>query len=233
MIVSWCQCPTYKDILKAYTTSSRSRAVTHPFRISPRLKPVRNVVPSFGWQASAEPTLARANLPLIRMMRSMISALGISTRLRPPVSLDLAAQERLRVSGAHSPRARWAGRGSSRPCAKPLIFSRTVARRQQRPQGVPFFDLGGYPSFDSSSTTIDGGNLVLLVLCCAFGLVWRSGQSFILFHSLAPISHVPPFLSIASVRLIFLYPRFLSLASVAYRMWWVYFSVTVFTYDDL
>lgn len=178
----------------------------YPFRISPRLKPktVKNVVPNFGCQASAEPTLARANLPLVRMMRLTISALGISTRLLLPASLDLAARERLRVSGAHSPRARWAGRGCSRLYAKRLIFSRTLAGRRRLPQGVPLFDLGGYPCFDSSSTT-NSNNLVLsfgnhgLLLRLGAPLVWSAvvGQSFYFYFSLAPILHMPPFLSMA------------------------------------
>ena len=194
----------------------------HLFRIGPRLKPktvktVKNVVPSFGRQASAKPTLARVNLPLVRMMRLTISALGISTRLLLPASLDLAAQERLRVSGAHSPRARWAGRRSSPLYAKPLIFSRMLARRRQVPQGVPFFDLGGYQALSTAVILFFWCSRSSSAASCAFGS--RTPLIFILFfHLLAPISHVPPFLSMTSVRLNFLYPRFLSFASVVYRL---------------
>jgi hypothetical protein len=143
--------------------------MTHRFRISPRLKPraVRGVVPSFGCQALAKRNLARANLLLIRMKRSTISALGISTRLLLLASQDLAPQERLRVSGAHSPRARWAGKRSSRLYAKRLIFSRTLAFRHKHP-AAPSFDLGSRPSLESS-TTINSSHLVLLVIivfCC-------------------------------------------------------------------
>ena len=164
------------------------------FKISLRLRPklVRNVVLSFGRQALAKCKLARANLLSARMKRSTISALGTSTRLLLLASLP---QERLRVSGAHSPRARWAGRGSSRLYARRLIFSRTLACRHQHP-AVPYFDLGSCPSFESS-TTINGSNLVLLVITVfctillrlGFGLRWSGRVSF--FHLLSSRTRLP------------------------------------------
>ena len=150
------------------------------FRIRPRLRPraVRNGVPNFGRQALVKHKLARANLLSARMKRSTTSAVGTSTRL---LLLDFASQERLRVSGAHSPRARWAGRRSSHLFARHLIFSRTLACRHQHP-AVPSFDLGSCPRFESP-TTINSSNLVLLVITvfCSvllrllvwFALVWR------------------------------------------------------------
>lgn len=170
------------------------------FRINPKLrpKPVRNVVPNFGRQALAKRRLARANLPLARMRRSTISAVGGSTRLLLLASLDRAPQERLRVSGAHSPRARWAGRRSSRLYAKRLIFSRPLACRHQHP-AVPFFDLDSCPSFESS-TTVNSNILVLLVttVFCSVLLRLRFALEGLIF-SPAPILHVPPFLSMAPV----------------------------------
>jgi hypothetical protein len=173
------------------------------FRISAMLRPkaVRNVVPSFGRLALAKRRLAKAKLLPVRTTWSTISAVGISTRPLLLAPLDLAPQERLLVSGAHSPRARWAGRRSSRLYAKRLIFSRALARRHQHP-AVRSFDLGSCPSFESS-TTIISSNLVLLVLrssapsCCAFGLVCAGPEGLI--YSPAPILHAPPFLSMASV----------------------------------
>lgn len=172
------------------------------FRIRPRLRPraVRNGVPNFGRQALVKHKLARANLLSARMKRSTTSAVGTSTRL---LLLDFASQERLRVSGAHSPRARWAGRRSSRLFARHLIFSRTLACRHQHP-AVPSFDLGSCPRFESP-TTINSSNLVLLVITvfCSvllrllvwFALVWRVSIVHLLS---ALISHSPPFLSMAS-----------------------------------
>ena len=178
------------------------------FRISPRLRPktVRNVVLSFGRQALAKRKLARANLPPARMKRSTISALGTSTRLLLLASLP---RGRLRVSGAHSPRARWAGRRSSRLYARRLIFSRTLACRHQHP-AVPYFDLGSCPSFESS-TTINGSNLVLsvitvfcsILLCLGFGLRWSGGSYFFIYSHLARASLL---VNGVCVRLGFLYP---------------------------
>jgi hypothetical protein len=186
------------------------------FRISAMLRPkaVRNVVPSFGRLALAKRRLAKAKLLPVRTTWSTISAVGISTRPLLLAPLDLAPQERLLVSGAHSPRARWAGRRSSRLYAKRLIFSRALARRHQ-PPAVRSFDLGSCPSFESS-TTIISSNLVLLVLrssapsCCAFGLVCAGPEGLI--YSPAPILHAPPLLvNGICVLLRFLYPRLLSL----------------------
>src|SRR5258706_132280 len=178
------------------------------FRIRPRLRPkaVRNVVPSFGRQALARCKLARANLLSTRTQRSTISAVDTSTRLLLLASLP---QERLRVSGAHSPRARWAGRRSSRLYARRLIFSRTLACRHQLP-AVPSFDLGSCPSFESS-ITINGSILVLLVITvfCSvllrrwFGLRWSGGSQFFNCSHLALTSLL---VNGVCVRLGFLYP---------------------------
>ena len=172
------------------------------FKIRPRLRPktVRNVVLSFGRQVLAKCKLARANLLSARMKRSTISALGTSTRLLLLASLP---QERLRVSGAHSPRARWAGRRSSRLYARRLIFSRTLACRHQHP-AVPYFDLGSCPSFESS-TTINSSNLVLLVITVFFSILlrWSGGSHFFICSHLARASLL---VNGVCVRLGFLYP---------------------------
>lgn len=166
------------------------------FRISAMLRPkaVRNVVPSFGRQALAKRRLAKANLLLVRMKRSTISAVDISIRLLLLVFPDFAPPERLRVSGAHSPRARRAGRRSSRLYAKRLISSRTLACRH-RHLAVPSVDLGNRPSFESP-TTINNSNLVLLVIMvfCSFllrlrfGLPWFGGSRLFTCSHLARAS---------------------------------------------
>ena len=199
------------------------------FRIRPRLRPkaVRNVVPSFGRQALVKRKSARANLLFARMKRSTISAVGTSIRL---LLLDFASQERPRVSGAHSPRARSAGGRSSRLFARRLIFSRTLACRHQHPV-VPSFDLGSRPSFDSP-TTINGSNLVILVITvfCSvllhlwFGSRWSGGSQLFICSHLALASLLA---NGVWVRLGFLYPPLL-LSHLSCCLWFL-LSCTTFS----